>query len=107
MTAGRSIFVCAAALLALAVLLSMSSAHTVGFDSARTGPAAPRIRVAEAEVAQPPEDRGLQEFNRVVSRNPGTLLGGIALPIILLLTILARRRHYVWFSLLIGAVAGA
>jgi hypothetical protein len=100
----------AAALLALATLLSASVATAAGLHSPRTEVSALLIGPAYAEERKPPagtEDPDWKEFERFIARNPGVLLGGVALPIILLLTILAGRRHYLWFSVLIGAVAGA
>jgi hypothetical protein len=100
----------AAALFALAVLISASVATAAGLASSRTEDSALLIGSAQAAEAKPlagAEDLEWKEFERFITRNPGTMLGGIALPIILLLTILARRRHYLWFSILIGAIAGA
>jgi hypothetical protein len=100
----------AAALLALVALLSASVVAAAGLDLSRTEVSALLIGSAHAAEAKPlaaAEDLEWKEFERFITRNPGTMLGGVALPIILLLTILARRRHYLWFSILIGAVAGA
>jgi hypothetical protein len=104
-----------AALLALIALVSASVAGAAGLDASRTeisalliGPAqAASAPAAEAKPLAGTEDLEWKEFERFITRNPGTMLGGVALPIILLLTILARRRHYLWFSILTGVVAGA
>jgi hypothetical protein len=103
----RSSLVCAlAALVTLVALFSTSGARAVAFHASQSAAAAPLIRIAQAEEAKPPPGTE-NELNQFIARNPGALLGGIALPFILLLTILARRRHYLWFSILIGAAAGA
>ena len=94
----------AAALLALVALLSASVATADSLDSSWTevaalliGPAqAASAQAAEAKPLAAAEDLEWKEFERFITRNPGTMLGGVALPIILLLTILARRRHYLW-----------
>lgn len=100
----------AAALLALAAVFSASAASAADPHPSASKVAALLIGPAHAEPAKPPaaaEDADLKEFERFITRNPGTLLGAVALPIILLLTVVARRRHYLWFSVLVGAVAGA
>lgn len=99
----------AAALLAFAVLFSASGATAAG-PASSPAVTAPASGPSAAKQAKPPptaEDLDTKEFERFIRRNPGVLIGGVALPLILLLTVLARRRHYLWFSVLIGAVAGA
>jgi hypothetical protein len=97
----------AAVLFTLAALLSVSVATAAGLHSFRTEVSALLIEPAQAEEAKPLAELEDGEFERFITRNPGTLLGGVALPIILLLTILARHRHYLCFSIMIGAIAGA
>ena len=100
----------AAALLGLLAVLCTN----LSVDSGRYSPASavsalliPSAQAREATAPVAAEDADLKEFERFLTRNPGTLLGVAALPIILLLTIVARRRHCLVFSILIGAVAGA
>jgi hypothetical protein len=100
---------CALAIAALVALATLSYASAAGL-SPRTTISALLIGQAQAETAGPlakPEDQDWKEFDRFITRNPGALLGAVALPIILLLTVLARRRHYLWFAVLTGAIAGA
>src|SRR5215468_3379436 len=103
-----------AGLLVLAALVSQSIATAASPHASWTQVSA-LIGSAQAEERNPPapaepgppEDLNLKEIERFIAHNPGVLLGGIALPIILLLTVLARRRHYLGFSILIGAISGA
>jgi hypothetical protein len=101
----------AVALLALSALLLANLATAAGPRRPPANVSSLLLQAAHAEDAKPPaagnEDPDWKEIEQFIARNPGTLLGGVALPIILLLTILTRRRHYLWFSILIGAIAGA
>ena len=86
----------AAALLAFAVLFSASGATAAG-PASSPAVTAPASGPSAAKQAKPPptaEDLDTKEFERFIRRNPGVLIGGVALPLILLLTVLARRRHY-------------
>ena len=76
--------------------------------SALIGPAQAEERNPPAPAeTRSPEDLEWKDIEQFIAHNPGVLLGGIALPAILLLTVLARRRHYLGFSILIGAISGA
>jgi len=101
-------------LLALVALASESIAIVASPHASWTqvsvliGPAQAEARNPPALAeARSPDEVDWREIDRFIAHNPGLLLGGIALPIILLLTVLARRRHYLGFSLLIGAISGA
>jgi hypothetical protein len=104
-------FSIATALFVLAAVLSASVATAAGLASSRTEAAALLIGPAQAQEAKPAgiESSSLEDFdiNQFLKRYPGTPLAGLALPFILMLRILARRRHYLWLSILIGAIAGA
>jgi hypothetical protein len=65
------------------------------------------IGTARAQEADPVVALQNLDVEQFVRRNPGTLLATIALPIVMMLTVLAHRRHYLRFSILVGAVAGA
>ena len=73
----------AAALLALVALLSASAVAAAGLDLPRTEVSALLIGSAHAAEAKPlaaAEDLEWKEFERFITRNPGTMLGGVALP---------------------------
>src|SRR5262249_28717281 len=103
-----------AGLLVLAALVSQSIATAASPHASWTQVSA-LIGSAQAEERNPPapvetwspEEVDWKAIEQFIAHNPGVLLGIIALPIILLLTVLARRRHYLGFSILIGAISGA
>src|SRR5262249_7578405 len=83
-----------APLLALVALFSTVVAAAADIHSFRSGVTALLIAPAQAEETNPPAASDTEDFEQFIARNPGTLLGTVALPVILLLTILVRRRHY-------------
>src|SRR5215813_263697 len=115
MPIGRYLLVAISVGLLALVALASESIAIVASPRASWTQVSVLIGPAQAEARNPPalaearspDEVDWREIERFIAHNPGVLLGIIALPIILLLTVLARRRHYLGFSILIGAISGA